>query len=111
MTDPLLGPRGLLRSRLVKLEGELIEKLTREEADGGFLAVLGRVSAALHALDRMPVEAEPAVRAVVSDGGVKLQQTLYAATGAVAAVELDPIRAVELASRRIEAALPRVRST
>jgi hypothetical protein len=104
MIDPPLDRRGTLRSRLVKLEGELTEKLTREDIDGGFMAMLGQVGAALDALDRMPVEAEPAVQAVVSDDGTRIRLTLYSEAGAEAAVALTPIRAIALAGRLIAAA-------
>jgi hypothetical protein len=108
MTDPSLDPRGALRSRLEKLEGELIEKLAREEIGGGFLAMLGQVGAALDALDRMPAEAEPAVRAAVSDDGTRIRLSLYSEAGAEAAVTLTPIRAIGLSHRLIEAPLSRL---
>jgi hypothetical protein len=58
----------------------------------------------------MPAEAEPAVRAAVSDDGTRIGLTLYSEAGAVAAVELDPIRAATLAGRLLLAALPRLKN-
>jgi hypothetical protein len=51
-----------------------------------------------------------AARAVVSDDGREIRLTLYAAPGAVAAIVLDPVRAVALAQRLIAAALTRLSS-
>jgi hypothetical protein len=62
------------------------------------------------ALDTMPVEAEMAARAMVSDDGRETRLTLYAEAGAAAAIVLDPIRAVTLAGRLLAAALPRLSS-
>jgi hypothetical protein len=108
MTDPLLDPRGALRSRLVKLEGELIEKLAREETDGGFLVMLGRVGAALDALDRMPVEAEPAGRAVVSDDGTRIRLTRYSEAGSATTATLTLIHAIWLTTRLLDVATSRL---
>jgi hypothetical protein len=47
---------------------------------------------------------------VVSDDGVKTQLTLSWARGAVAPLELNPIRAIMLAGRLIEAALPTLKN-
>jgi hypothetical protein len=56
----------------------------------------------------LPIDVKPAARAVVSDDGREIHLTLYAEAGADAAVVLDPVRAVALASRLIAAALPRL---
>jgi hypothetical protein len=69
--------RAALRARLVIMRGELVEMLVRKGVDGGMIALLGSVGAALEALDRAPVEAEPADRAVVSDDGNRTVLTLY----------------------------------
>jgi hypothetical protein len=47
---------------------------------------------------------------VVNDDGQTIRLTLYAETGAVAAVELDPIRAIALAGELIKSALPKLQS-
>ena len=57
--------REALRRRLTKKLAELVEDSAREEIDGGLLCNVRPVHAALDALERLPVEAEPAVRAVV----------------------------------------------
>ncbi|HEY1430111.1 MAG TPA: hypothetical protein VGF39_00530 [Stellaceae bacterium] len=45
---------------------------------------------------------------MVSDDGQTVRLTLHAETGAVAAVELDPIRAITLAGKLIGAAASRL---
>jgi hypothetical protein len=69
------------------------------------------ITAALDALSCMPIDAEPAARAVVSDDGEAIRLTLYGEGGSVAAVELDLVRAVALAGRLLKAAAPRLRWT
>jgi hypothetical protein len=76
----------------------------------GHLPLIAGINAALDALDGMPIAADVASRAVVSDDGREIRLTLYAEAGAVAAVVLDPVRAVALAQRLIAAALPRLSS-
>jgi hypothetical protein len=56
----------------------------------------------------VPADAEPASRAVVSDDAKVIRLTLFAETGAVASVEVDPIRAIAVAAELIDAALPRL---
>lgn len=46
---------------------------------------------------------------MASDDGQTMRLTLYVETGAVAAVELDPIHAITLAGKLIEAGLSRLR--
>jgi hypothetical protein len=70
----------------------------------GQLQRIAAIDAALAANDEAPTEWEPASRAVVSDNDQTIRLTLYAKTGAVAAAELDPIRAITLAGRPIEGA-------
>jgi hypothetical protein len=85
------------------MRAELAEMLVRKGVpDGGMIALLGSVGAALEAIDRTPVEAEPAARAVVSDDGNRTVLTLYREDGAATAVELNPEYAVELARRLLE---------
>jgi hypothetical protein len=103
------GPAPDLRARLVHMRAELVEMLIRKGVpDGGMIALLGSVGAALEALDRAPVEAEPADRAVVSDDGYRTVLMLYRENGAAAAVELDPEHAVDLAGRLLAAASARL---
>jgi hypothetical protein len=59
-------------------------------------------------LEETPAEWKPACRAVVADDGQTIRLTLYAETGAVAAVDLDPLRAIALAGELIDAALPKL---
>jgi hypothetical protein len=99
--------RAELRGRLVYMRAELVEMLVRKGVDGGMVALLGSGGAALEAIDRMPVDADPAARAVVSDDGVRTVLTLYREDGAAAAVELEPEHAVELARRLLEASSAR----
>jgi hypothetical protein len=104
--------RDALRARLVYIQAELVEMLARNEIDGGMLALLGGVGAAVAAVDRMPdPKAAPATRAAVADDGQAIMLTLYDNTGHVAAAELDPLRTVALVGRLLEAALLRLRQT
>jgi hypothetical protein len=104
--------RAALRARLLYMRAELVEMLVRKGVpDGGMIALLGSVGAALDALDRAPVDAEPAARAVVSEDGNRTVLMLYREDGAAAAVELDPEHAVELARRLLDASSARLRRT
>lgn len=78
---------------------------------GGDLALLASVNGALAAIDAagLPVDAEPVARAIVSEApGLPITLALYAEDGRAVAVELPAVRAVMLAARLIEAALPRL---
>jgi hypothetical protein len=77
--------------------------------DGGVMALLGTVNAALAAVDAVPVDVALAARAVVSDDGKVIRLMFYAEDGAACGLELDPAHAVSLAGRLIEAALARLR--
>jgi hypothetical protein len=68
--------------------------LRRGAAEPGHLPMIAGINAALDALDSIPIEVEPAARAVVSDDGREIRLTFYAELGAGAAVVLDPVRAV-----------------
>jgi hypothetical protein len=57
-----------------------------------------------------PACLRPAERAVVADDGRKIGLTFYAQSGAVAAVALDPVRAIRMAGELIDAALPKLRA-
>jgi hypothetical protein len=95
-----------VRERLFAMRGEEIARILRQSPSPA-LAVITEL---LAALDELPAEAQPASRAVVSDGGQEIRLTLYGETGAVAAAPLDPVRAVALADELIRAALQRLSS-
>jgi hypothetical protein len=76
----------------------------------GHLPLIASINAALDALDGMPIAADAASRAVVSDDGGEIRLTLYSEAGAVGTTVLDPIRAIALAQRLITAALLRLSS-
>ena len=92
------------RERLLRMRDEEFARVMRR----GQLPRIAAIDAAIAALDEAPTEWEPASRAVVSDDSQTIRLTLYAETGVVAAVELDPIRAITLAGKLIDAALPRL---
>src|SRR3954467_12468021 len=99
------------RRQLAAMRERLMGNLGRQ-IEGGDLALLAAVNGALAAIDAeaLPLDAEPMARAVVTNApGLPISVTLYAEHGHSAAVELSPIRAIALASRLIEAALPRLR--
>ena len=54
MSEPDL--HSALRERLVFMRTDLVERLTKEGIDGGMLALLGSVGAAIAALDAIPTE-------------------------------------------------------
>lgn len=93
-----------MRDRLIGNLGERIE--------GGDLALLAAVNGAMSAIeaaDRVLPDAEQAARAVVVDApGELIAVVLYAEAEAVASIALSPIRALGLAAKLIEAALPRL---
>jgi hypothetical protein len=98
-----------LRDRLIELRDDVLNRMLRRGAvEPGHLPLIAGINATLDAIDEMPVGAETAARAVVGDDGREITLTLYADAGAVAAVALDPVRAVALAQRLIAAALPRL---
>jgi hypothetical protein len=107
MTDA--SPKGSAldsaKERLLEMRNEVIAGVIRE---GPGRYQVAAIDTALAAIDEAPADAEPASRAVVSDDGKVIRLTLYVETGAVAAVELDPIRAITLAAELIDAALLRL---
>jgi hypothetical protein len=65
--------RAALRKRLVEMREALVEGLAAEpDSDGGMLAVLGHIGAALAAIDGMP--AAETVAPVVQKGGINPQR-------------------------------------
>jgi hypothetical protein len=108
MDDPQTTAHDRLRERLAELHaGMLGRMIARGAVEPGHLPLLAGINAAL---DSLPIEAETAARAVVSDDGREIRLALYNEAGAVAAVVLSPVHAVALAGGLIEAASSRWRS-
>jgi hypothetical protein len=89
------------KERLLAMREEAVERILRQSGS----PTIAAINAALGALDETLPEAEPASRAAVSDNGQTIRLTLFAETGAVAAVELEPVTAIGLASELIETGL------
>jgi hypothetical protein len=100
VTDPLDAGK----ERLLSMREDAIARALRERPPPQLIAI----DAVLRALDEVPADAEPASRAVVSDDGQSIRLALHTDTGVIAAVELDPIRAISLAGELIDAALPKL---
>jgi prophage DNA circulation protein len=102
--DPLLEQLVDMRAKLV---GDLAKRI-----DGGWLALLNSVGGAIRAVEaerRAPVDADQAVRAVVSDPpGEPMELTLYRQDGTAAAMPLTPLRALALAGDLVRAATSRL---
>jgi hypothetical protein len=94
----------LEKQRLLRRRDEALARMMRQ----GDLPRIAAIDAALAALEEAPTEWEPTSRAVVSDDGQTTRLPLHAETGAVAAVELDPIRAIALAGKLIDVALAKL---
>ena len=92
------------KERLLRLRVREIKRLRAR----GQLANFDIIDAALAALDEPPADVDPAGRAVVSDDGKIIRLTLYAEAGAVASVELSPVRAVAVAGKLIDVALAKL---
>jgi hypothetical protein len=90
-----------LKDRLIKMRDKKIATIVWR----GKLPQLEAISAVLAALDELPTDAQLASRAVVSDDGETIRLTLYGETGAMASVELHPIRAI---TPLIDAAVPKL---
>jgi hypothetical protein len=100
------------RQQLATMRERLVGNLG-ERINGGDLTLLAAVNgamSAIEAVDRVLPDAEQAARAIVSDvPGEMIALVLYRETEAVAQIALPPIRALALAARLIEAAMPRLR--
>lgn len=102
-----------LRAALLDMRFSLVVRLARR-FDGGTLALLGTVGAALAAVDRVGAaeEAAPAARRVTvcdrPDRPLGLTVFDDVAEVAVEVVALDPRQAVALAGELLAAALPRL---
>ena len=103
--------RAGLRARLLAMRAELVERLACDKIEGGTLALLAGINAAIEAYEAAAEEPADVVatgRAVLSDDGAAITLTLYTQANPVAAVALAPHRAVALAGELIAAALPRL---
>jgi hypothetical protein len=83
--------------------------MARDGKKSGTSMPLANINAAIEAVEGIPVGANLVTRSALPDDGEVPRLTLYAEAGAVAAVELDPVRAVGLAGRLIAAASLRLR--
>jgi hypothetical protein len=96
-----------LRAQLFDMRAALIEKLG-QRIDGGALALLGSVGAAIAALDD-DLAVEPAAgRAILADDGQAIRLAIVGQAGEAAAAELSPASAITLAGRLIGAARRRL---
>jgi uncharacterized membrane protein len=94
----------LVRERLLAMRHEEAVRILRHHPSSMTTAI----DAMLAALDEMTTDAQPATRAVVADDDKEIRLMLCAEEGAVASAALDPIAAIGLAGRLIEAALLRL---
>jgi hypothetical protein len=92
------------KERLLRLREREIKRLRAQ----GRLAQFDVIDAAIAALDTPPADVDPAGCAMVSEDGKIIRLTLYAEAGAVASVELSPVRAVAVAGKLIDAALAKL---
>ncbi|HVB16496.1 MAG TPA: hypothetical protein VNF04_08190 [Stellaceae bacterium] len=98
---------------MIAMRGDLVEQMARDGIEGGTLALLAGVNAAIEACEataETPVDMPATGRAILSDDGAAITLTLYRKAAAVAAVTLAPRRAVALAGELIAAALPKLRA-
>jgi hypothetical protein len=94
----------LVRERLLEMRHQEAVRILRQHPSSTTTAI----DAMLAVLDEIPTGAVPATRAVVADDDEEIRLTLYAEEGAVASAALDPIAAIGLAGKLIEAALLRL---
>jgi hypothetical protein len=109
---PTIDDPAGLRVRLIAMRAELVERLACDGIEGGTLALLAGINAAIEACDlaaERPADMVANGRAVLSDDGAAITLTLYTRADPVAAVALAPHRAVALAGELIAAALRRLR--
>jgi hypothetical protein len=94
-----------LREKLVEMRADALDRMIRRgSVEPGHLPLIAGIKAVIDTLDSMPVAAEPATRAVVSDDSEPIRLTLYSEAGALAAAELTPAYAIALAGRLLDAA-------
>jgi|SRR5579884_2280081 len=98
-----------LRTKLLDMRASLVERLAHR-LDGGNLALLGTVAAAIAAVERAGADgAEPAQHvAVIDRPGEPIEIMLLSSAAGQIAAALDPPQAIELAGELIAAALPRL---
>jgi hypothetical protein len=100
------------RAQLVDMRERLVGNLGKR-IEGGDLTLLAAVNGALSAIEAVDAvlpDAEQAARAVVSDvAGEMIALVLYRETEEVAQIALPPIRALALAAKLIQAAMPRLK--
>ncbi len=110
MTDGALSE---LHARLIAMRAKLLKWLVRDGIEGGTLARLAGINAAIEACEavaNLSADAVEAGSAVVADDGREIRLTLHTEAGVDATVALDPLRAVTLSGELIAAALPRLRA-
>jgi hypothetical protein len=109
----LSDDRAELRSLLIAMRAELVERLTRDKIEAGTLALLAGINAAIEAT-KAPAEAlrdrVEHRHAVLADDGEANRLAIYNDAGAVAVVMLDPVCAIGLAAKLIAAAPPKLGS-
>ena len=105
MTAP---ERAALLAALRGRRDDLLEALGRDGLDHGFLRLLADTAAAIAVIGEHPVDAPPAERAVVADDGDEIRLCLYREAEPLSAVVLDPLAAIGLAERLIDAAQHRL---
>src|ERR1700722_6813746 len=103
--------RAIARHQLLDMRERLIGNLG-ERIEGGDLTLLAAVNGALAAIDaadRGLADAEPMARAIVTSiPGRAIALALYGDDGRAAMAQFSPLRAIALAAKLIEAALPRL---
>ena len=107
---PRVDARAEARGRLTVMRAELVKWLVRDGVEGGTLALIAGVNAAIEAIDataEAPADAAGIGRVVVSDDGRGIRLTpVSLEAGVITTVALDPVRAIRLAAKLITAALP-----
>ena len=97
-------PLDLAKERLLPMRVEAVTNGILRGASPMIFAI----NAALTPVEEAATEAEPASRVMISEDGPTIRLTRHAETGTVAAVELDPIRAITLAGELINKAPPKL---
>jgi hypothetical protein len=99
------------RKQLLEMRERLVDGLS-QQIEGGDLALLAAIHGAMSAIeaaDRVLPDTQSAARVIVYDvPGEPIALALYRETEAVAQIALPPIRALGLAAKLIEAAMPRL---
>ena len=109
--EAALDPRAEMRARMVDLQQNLVTEMVASGFSSGVGALLAGINAPLDALDKAPVEAEAGERAIVADDNRTIMLTIYREEEALAAIALDPARAVGLSGKLAAAAHRRLSRT